>query len=78
MQDNKDHSQGRAEPLGKVRRKVMLERIDPPEGKSHPCPVCGAELTDEVFINWAGDVIGCSECVTRRDAEDYLLDERYK
>ena len=56
----------------------MLERIDPPERESHPCPICGEELTDEVFINWAGDVIGCSNCVTRREAEDYLLDERYK
>lgn len=35
------------------------------------CPICGREA-DTVYINEDGEVVGCTECITTRDAEEVL------
>lgn len=45
--------------------------LEPPDYADNPqCPVCGSE-TDTIFIDKYGDVVGCEECITRRDAFDW-------
>ena len=31
------------------------------------CPICGSE-TDEIYVDEAGDIFGCSECVKIKNA----------
>lgn len=34
------------------------------------CPICGEE-TDTYYVDMAGDVVGCDNCVKAKDAWDY-------
>ena len=44
--------------------------LEPPEYDMPRCPVCGAE-TQIIFIDKYGDVVGCEECITTRDAYEW-------
>ena len=46
------------------------EQFGVPEDPPVYCPVCGEE-TDTVYVQF-GEVIGCSCCVCRKDAYQYL------
>lgn len=49
-----------------------MMRTGTPDGKAptYPvCPVCGEECS-MVFIDSAGDVAGCSDCLSPKDAWD--------
>lgn len=38
------------------------------------CPVCGEDC-DTVYINRAGDPVGCEHCCREKDSYDWLQDE---
>lgn len=42
--------------------------------KTYKCPICGHEIGggDDLFISKDGDVIGCDECVRRKEAWEVL------
>lgn len=42
--------------------------------KPHCCPVCGQEISylSVLYINGANEVIGCDECLSPVDAEEYF------
>lgn len=39
------------------------------------CPICGEEC-EEIFFDKAGDVCGCENCVTSRDAWEWLWEQK--
>lgn len=41
------------------------------------CPRCGEELTinDDVYTDFLGEIIGCSHCLTCREASEVFFDE---
>lgn len=45
-----------------------------PEQIYYVCPSCGNELgyDDRIYINQAGEIIGCYRCVSEDCAGDYL------
>ncbi|MCI8388944.1 MAG: hypothetical protein HFE63_10845 [Clostridiales bacterium] len=47
------------------------------DGKVCYCPECGEELTiaDDVYVNFDGEVIGCSNCLKRCDVSEVFFDE---
>ena len=50
-------------------------RLDPPEeGTRWRCPVCGEELNydDTVYVNCAGNVVGCCCCLDEEAAVETL------
>jgi predicted amidophosphoribosyltransferase len=36
------------------------------------CPVCGEKTTEDVYVSIDGDILGCENCVTRKDPWDVL------
>ena len=51
-----------------------MERTGYPNGKEpqYPqCPVCGAE-SDTFYADRYGDVMGCDDCVEKRDAWEHM------
>ena len=46
------------------------ERDGYPDEPLPHCPECGEE-TDTFYVNAAGDVVGCNNCVKVKDAWDY-------
>lgn len=44
--------------------------LEPPDYKVPRCPVCGEE-TYLIFIDKYGDVVGCEECITTRNAYEW-------
>lgn len=48
--------------------------LEPPEEKMYECPICGAELcgASTVYIDEFGDIIGCEDCVSTKDAANYF------
>lgn len=50
-------------------------RLEPPNPPAYPsCPICGSELYDYIVEDAYGDVVGCSECVKHKTAEEYMED----
>lgn len=45
-----------------------------PEDPPPLCPVCGEEAED-YYIDLAGDIIGCENCVRRKDAYEYKINQ---
>ena len=43
------------------------------EEKKYYCPVCGEEV-DSVYVDNEGDILGCENCVSIRDAGEVLDD----
>ena len=39
------------------------------------CPICGEEC-EEIFFDKAGDVCGCENCVTSRDAWEWFWEQK--
>lgn len=51
----------------------MFSPSDPPE---YPmCPICGCYDYEDLYIVNDNEIIGCSECVTVRDASDYWAEQ---
>lgn len=52
---------------------TSMERWGVPYGSFSPliCPVCGAE-SDTFYVNRYGDIVGCSDCVTCREAGEIV------
>ncbi len=42
------------------------------DGRVPTCPICGAEC--EKIYKWAGEIVGCEECIEEVDAWE-VLDE---
>jgi len=44
--------------------------------KTHRCPVCGEEIDagTTLYINWANEIVGCSDCLLSVDAEEHFND----
>lgn len=51
-------------------RDIPERPLEPPENDMPRCPVCGEE-TEIIFIDKYGDVVGCEECVTTRNAYEW-------
>ena len=45
-----------------------------PEEPLPVCPCCGEE-TEDYYIDLAGDIIGCENCVRRRDDYEYRINQ---
>lgn len=39
------------------------------------CPICGQASPDYVYEDKDGDIIGCTECLTKKDIYGYFDDE---
>lgn len=53
-----------------------MERTGYPDGREPEeicCPVCGEEC-ETLYIN-LGTVVGCDQCITVRDAQEYMEEE---
>lgn len=37
------------------------------------CPVCGAEA--EEFLLSDGEIVGCNDCITKKDAYEYAIEQ---
>jgi hypothetical protein len=48
-----------------------------PSSKSveYSCPVCGSEYPERVYTSVDGEIIGCGDCVTARDADSYFTEK---
>ena len=49
----------------------------PPGCPNHPeavivCPVCGQECEDLYVVESTGDVVGCDQCIQKKDALDVM------
>ena len=49
----------------------------PPGCPTHPepvivCPVCGQECEDLYVVESTGDVVGCDQCIQKKDALDVM------
>jgi len=46
------------------------------QSKTRCCPVCGEEIDagTALYLNWANEIVGCSECLRSVDAEEYFND----
>ena len=56
---------------------VCAERTGYPpwnDGKVPICPVCGVQC-ETIYKDWTGDIVGCDDCITARDAWEELVDE---
>lgn len=42
------------------------------------CPCCGAKSPDYVYEDKDGDIIGCTECLTRKDIYNDYDDEEWE
>lgn len=40
------------------------------------CPVCGAVLYEELFFDIDEHIVGCSECISSKDAAEYLEEQQ--
>ena len=69
MYDLPDHPAIRNAELTGYPRSVSL--------RSLRCPGCGEELTidDDVYLDYAGDIVGCSRCIVRREASEVCDDD---
>lgn len=47
------------------------ETFGMPEGDNVYCPICGEENPEYFFVQ-AGEVLGCSCCISREDPFDYV------
>ena len=45
-----------------------------PEPEDFTCPICGSENPEDFYFDTNGDLVGCSDCITMRDAYDYWYD----
>ena len=63
--------------MGRIRYYDPSDRVEPPFEETYECPCCGAEIAPgtTLYINENGDVVGCEECVTTKDAEDYFMED---
>ena len=39
------------------------------------CPICGEEVHETVFVDLDGDVVGCENCVERKDVWEVMENE---
>lgn len=51
----------------------------PPGCPNHPdpvivCPICGQECEDLYVVESTGDVVGCDQCVRKKDALDVIAE----
>ena len=53
------------------------EIFGPPgdEEITYSCPVCGADEPEDFYFDRGGDICGCSECMKRKDAYEYMYDK---
>ena len=54
-------------------RDAMINGMDDGPDVTPVCPVCGAEEPDDFYV-MDGEVIGCSECVSCKDAYEWTID----
>ena len=47
-----------------------------PEADPVFCPVCGEQDPEDLYLDTRGDPCGCSECLKRVDAYDWLMDRK--
>lgn len=53
---------------------VNLERTGYPDGKEPEYPICPNcdEIADTFYINADNEIIGCDNCITVRDAWEFI------
>lgn len=44
--------------------------LEPPEQQNPVCPECGEEC-EVIYFNSCGEVVGCDNCITEKDAYDW-------
>lgn len=56
-------------------RDIPERPLEPPPEPPFPrCPVCGDE-TDTLYKDKYGDIVGCDNCVTTKDAWEWKQEE---
>ena len=48
--------------------------LDPPEFNYPTCPVCGWEA-EEFYFDINDNICGCDQCISKRDAVEYMAEK---
>lgn len=57
-------------------REAELNGVPPYDDPDRSCPVCGRERCETIYTDMHGEVVGCDECLTMWEPEEWHDEQR--